>query len=83
MVVLTRDADGRVRARLLDLVPGRSGETYRGWLRGRGEDFRSRVQQETTGHRGRRHDRSTGPGTSCEPAARTSPTGSPPSCRRR
>ena len=28
MVDLTRDSQGRVRARLLDLVPGRSGETY-------------------------------------------------------
>ena len=43
MVDLTRDSQGRVRARLLDLVPGRSGETYRGWLAERGEDFRSRV----------------------------------------
>ena len=47
MVDLTRDADGRGRARLLDLVPGRSGETYRSWLRGRGEDFASRVQIAT------------------------------------
>ena len=43
MVDLTRDSQGRVRARLLDLGPGRSGETYRGWLAERGEDFRSRV----------------------------------------
>ena len=43
MVNLTRDADGRARARLLDLVPGRSGQAYTTWLRGRGEDFRSRV----------------------------------------
>ena len=102
MVDLTRDEHGRVRARLLDLAPGRSGETYRSWLRGRGEDFtcrvriatldpfhgyknaiddqledavavldafhvvklatqvvddvRRRVQQETTGHRGRKGD---------------------------
>ena len=33
MVDLTRDSEGRVRARLLDLVPGRSGETYKTWLR--------------------------------------------------
>ena len=102
MVDLTRDANGHTRARLLDLVPGRSGETYRGWLRERGEAFRAgveiatldpfhgyknaiddqledavsvldafhvvklatqvvddvrrRVQQDTTGHRGRRDD---------------------------
>ena len=42
MVDLTRARTG-VRARLLDLVPGRFGETYRGWLRDRREDFRSRV----------------------------------------
>ena len=102
MVDLTRDTNGHTRARLLDLVPGRSGETYRGWLRQRGEafkagvqiatldpfhgyknaiddqlqdarsvldafhvvklatqvvdDVRRRVQQDTTGHRGRRDD---------------------------
>ena len=38
---------GRVRARLSYLVPGRSGETYRSWLRGRGEDFTSRVRIAT------------------------------------
>ena len=32
-----------MRVRLLDLVPGRSGETYRGWLAERGEGFRNRV----------------------------------------
>ena len=102
MVDLTRDANGHTRARLVDLVPGRSGETYRGWLRQRGQafkagveiatldpfhgyknaiddqlqdarsvldafhvvklasqvvdDVRRRVQQDTTGHRGRRGD---------------------------
>ena len=106
MVDLTRhkDKDGKlvVRARLLDLVPGRSGEAYRTWLVERGEAFRAgiaiatldpfhgyknaiddqledarsvldafhvvklatqvvddvrrRVQQDTTGHRGRRDD---------------------------
>ena len=40
MVDLTRDKDGRVRARLLDLVPGRSGEAYTSWLRDRGDTFR-------------------------------------------
>jgi transposase len=102
MVDLTRDANGHTKARLLDLVPGRSGETYRRWLEQRGEafkagveiatldpfhryknaiddqlqdarsvldafhvvklatqvvdDVRRRVQQDTTGHRGRRDD---------------------------
>lgn len=44
MVNLTRDATGRTRARLLDLVPGRSGEAYRSWLHDRGPDFRERVE---------------------------------------
>lgn len=102
MVDLTRDAHGRVRARLLDLVPGRSGKAYKDWLTERGDAFRRgvqvaaldpfagyksaiddklqdatavldafhvvklgtavvdevrrRVQQETTGHRGRKGD---------------------------
>jgi transposase len=32
MVDLTRDGDGRLHARLLDVVPGRSGTAYAGWL---------------------------------------------------
>jgi transposase len=102
MVDLTRDPDGHIKARLLDLVPGRSGAAYRQWLDQRGEAFRSsveiatldpfhgyknaiddqlqdarsvldafhvvklatqvvddvrrRVQQDTTGHRGRKND---------------------------
>jgi len=32
MVDLTRDQHGHVHARLLDLVPGRSGPAYRNWL---------------------------------------------------
>jgi transposase len=47
MVDLTRDADGRVRARLLDLVPGRSGKAYRDWLDARGPAFRCGVQVAT------------------------------------
>ena len=47
MVDLTRDEHGNVRARLLDLVPGRSGETYKTWLRERGEAFRTGVQIAT------------------------------------
>ena len=34
-------------ARLLDLVPGRSGETYKTWLAERGEAFRARVEIAT------------------------------------
>lgn len=33
MVNLTRDEQGRVPARLLDLLPGRSGTAYAGWLK--------------------------------------------------
>jgi transposase len=47
MVDLTRDAEGRVRARLLDLVPGRSGAAYREWLQARNEQFRGGVQIAT------------------------------------
>jgi transposase len=47
MVDLTRDQDGRTRARLLDLVPGRSGKAYADWLAERGEAFRQRVQVAT------------------------------------
>jgi len=36
-----------VQARLLDLVPGRSGETYTTWLKERGEAFRTRVEVAT------------------------------------
>jgi transposase len=41
MVDLTRDGDGNVRARLLDLVPGRSKKAYADWLTERGEAFRA------------------------------------------
>ena len=44
MVDLTRDTDGCVRARLLDLVPGRSKQAYADWLNERGDDFRKNVQ---------------------------------------
>ena len=36
-----------VQARLLDLVPGRSGQTYKTWLKERGEAFRNRVEVAT------------------------------------
>ncbi|MCY7395550.1 MAG: ISL3 family transposase, partial [Nocardioides sp.] len=44
MVDLTRDQHGRVRARRLDLVPGRSGKAYADWLEQRGEPFRKGVK---------------------------------------
>ena len=47
MVDLTRDQDGRTRARLLDLVPGRSGKAYGDWLQQRGDAFRRRVSVAT------------------------------------
>lgn len=48
MVDLTPDPDsGRPRARLLDLVPGRSGKAYSDWLDERGEEFRDGVEVAT------------------------------------
>ena len=47
MLDLTRDKNGRVRARLLDLVPGRSGEAYTSWLRDRGDTFRKGIEIAT------------------------------------
>ncbi len=44
MVDLTRDAGGKVRARLLDLVPGRSKKAYANWLTDHSADFRAGVQ---------------------------------------
>jgi transposase len=44
MVDLSRDEHGRIHARLLDLVPGRSGKAYKDWLSERGDAFRRRVQ---------------------------------------
>ncbi|WP_218851431.1 ISL3 family transposase [Nocardioides panaciterrulae] len=44
MVDLSRDQEGRVRARLLDLVPGRSGKAYADWLEERGNAFRDGVK---------------------------------------
>ncbi len=51
MVDLTKrpDAKGKVRtqARLLDLVPGRSGPAYAGWLQGRRQGFTDGVRVAT------------------------------------
>ena len=44
MVDLTRDAAGNVQARLLDLVPGRSGLVFADWLTARGKGFTSGVE---------------------------------------
>lgn len=44
MVDLTRDNHGKTRARLLDLVPGRSGKAYATWLDNRGDAFRKNVR---------------------------------------
>lgn len=40
----TRDADGAVHARLLDLVPGRSGKAYADWLKERGTGFTAGIK---------------------------------------
>ena len=47
MVDLTRDEHGRSRARLLDLVPARSGQAHKTWLTDRGEAFRAWVEIAT------------------------------------
>lgn len=47
MVDLTRDAQGHTRARLLDLVPGRSGAAYATWLAARNKHFRDHIQIAT------------------------------------
>ncbi len=47
MVDLTKDAQGQMHARLLDLVPGRSGAAYRDWLAARNEAFRAGVTVAT------------------------------------
>nr|WP_108717756.1 ISL3 family transposase [Miniimonas sp. S16] len=43
MVDLTRDEQGRVHARLLDLVPGRSKKACTDWLTARGDAFRKNI----------------------------------------
>ena len=40
----TRDAKGVVHARLLDLVPGRSGKAYADWLKDRGVEFHAGIK---------------------------------------
>jgi len=50
MVDLSRDSKGRTRARLLDLVPGRSGAAYADWLKERNESFRAGIKVATLDH---------------------------------
>jgi hypothetical protein len=66
-VDLTCDQGGRVRARLLDLVSGRSGQAYTSWLRERGEAFRAGVQIATLDpfHGYRKRHRRPAPGRGC------------------
>ncbi len=47
MVDLTRDQHGRAHARLLDLVPGRTGKAYATWLTDRSAAFRGGVEVAT------------------------------------
>ncbi|MGA4669584.1 ISL3 family transposase [Propionibacteriaceae bacterium Y1923] len=44
MVDLTRDANGHLHARLLDVVPGRSGTAYAGWLKTQEASFVAGVE---------------------------------------
>jgi transposase len=45
IVDLTRDNEGNPHARLLDVVPGRTGTAYAGWLKRQDRDFIDGVQQ--------------------------------------
>ena len=47
MVDLTRTPQGKVKARLLDLVPGRSGAAYNEWLQARNKEFRDGIEIAT------------------------------------
>lgn len=47
MVDLSRDSKGKTHARLLDLVPGRSGAVYADWLKERNEAFRAGIAVAT------------------------------------
>jgi transposase len=47
MVDLSRDSMGKTRARLLDLVPGRTGAAYAGWLKQRNDSFRANIKIAT------------------------------------
>lgn len=47
MVDLTRTPQGKVKARLLGLVPGRSGSAYKQWLQARNAAFRDGIEIAT------------------------------------
>lgn len=47
MVDLPRDPTDKIRARLLDLVPGHSDKVYKTWLHDRGDAFRTQVKVAT------------------------------------
>ncbi len=44
MVDLTRDAHGQLHARLLDVVPGRTGTAYAGWLKEQSNTFTTGIK---------------------------------------
>jgi transposase len=44
MVDLTRDAHGQLHARLLDVVPGRTGTAYAGWLKQQSNTFTAGIK---------------------------------------
>jgi transposase len=83
MVDLTRDEQGNTRARLLDLVPGRSGAAYGDWLTQRGQAFRDRVEVATLdpfhGYKNaiddRLQDASATPSTRCAVGSSRRPSG--------
>ena len=45
IVDLTRDDEGNLHARLLDVVPGRSGTVYAGWLKDQDRGFIAGIEQ--------------------------------------
>jgi transposase len=45
IVDLTRDGNGRLHARLLDVVPGRTGTAYAGWLKAQDREFITGIEQ--------------------------------------
>jgi transposase len=68
MVDLTRDEHGRLHARLLDVVPGRSGTAYAGWLKAQTEQFVAGI--EHAGHWTRSAATPTPSATNCPPRSR-------------
>lgn len=44
MVDLTRDSEGRLHARLIDVVPGRSGIAYANWLKAQQREFLAGIE---------------------------------------